>query len=654
MTERLFSTYQIAKLLGTTLGAVAKWMDTGSLNFCRMTDGTARITESALIDFLTEQGIDLGDVLAKAGYTKVSANESTTELLPQTIQPQTPVDPPVETQPETQAEIPEEAPIEAPEETPEDTPEEAPEEAPEETPEETQAEIPEKALEESPEEAPEDIPAEAPEETPEDIPAEEPEETPEEAPEDIPAEEPEETPEETPEDIPAEEPEETPEETPEDIPAEEPEETPVEMPEEEIPAEAPPTVTITREPAPEDLAAAEIAPEDESPDETPPPEPVQAPTPHLEIRPEQACNTLIAHALRNGAQTILITPQREHFLLQQRVNGVLQEIRNFEPHLTDTRKRQAVDALFKRAIPDVALAALTVPCNAEFSLNIEDQDLTLQLSAIPTVHGPRLVIHVPSPPAGLDLLGLEPDAHARLEDLLNADGLIVVASKRRTGRDLTLQSLLTATGASQTSTIAIGRHPAADIDNVSQVQVDPNAGLTYSNATSAIEHQDADTILLTELRDPATAMNAFDAAHDGALVIAGTNATSAGQAICELLKMGVEPWPLGGTLKAVVEQASVPVLCEHCKRPAADWPYEPAGCDRCDQTGWAGSTVLTGLVFNDGQLPDLIRTAAPCRQIDQTIAQTAPGSLAGAAKLAVAQGVTTPAQAARILRSNSL
>jgi len=459
MTERLFSTYQIAKLLGTTLGSVAQWMEKGTLSFCRMPDGAARITESDLIKFLTEQGIDLGEVLAKAGYTKVAAIGSTSDLLPQAVSVG-----PAGALAEATTSITPPAPID-------------------------------------------DGPSRTDDQPP----------------------------------------------------------------------------------------ALEIAPADQSPGETSAAQLIEAARPDL--RAEQICDAILADAARSGAQAICLTPHRDHLVLQLRIGGVLRDKLNFDRHLPDGLRRQIITCLLNRAKPDMAPESLTVPLNAEFTRTIDARNFRLRLSALPTVHGPRLVIHMPCQAADLDLLALEDTARARLEKLLQADGLILVASKRRTGRDLTLRALLNAADTDRRNTIAIEQNSAPDLDNVVQLQINPAAGLTYAAAMDAMEHQDANVIVLTELRDPATALKAFDAAHDGALVIAGVNANSASAAISELLAMGLEPWPLGGTLKAIVEQSGRP--------------------DR---------TVLSSVIFVEGQLADAIRHAGTAAQCDQAIAQAHPGA----------------------------
>ena len=474
MTERLFSTYQIARLLGATLSSVVQWMDKGALNCCRMPDGSARITESALIEFLTKQGIDLGEVLTKVGYEEVAAVSSVSGLLPQTV--------PVETT---------------------------------------------GALTEA-----------------------------------------------------------TTEVTPPNPIDDEPDRT--------------------DDQPPEQPSAVEITPADESYGETSATQPPEATRPDL--RAGQICDAILSDAARQNAQTIHLTPHRDSLVLQLRTGGVLHDKLNFDRHLPDDLRRQTIACLLNRAAPGIDPAALAVPHSVEFTQTIDGRDLRLRLSALPTAHGLRLVIHMPRQTADLELLALEDAARTRLEKLLQADGLILVAAKRQNGRDMTLRALLNAADTDGRGTIAIERNSGPDLDNVVQLQVNPAAGMTYATAMTAIEHQDADAIVLTELRDPATALKAFDAAHDGALVIAGINTNSASAAITELLAMGIEPWPLGGTLKAIVEQTSV-------RTPG-------------EQSGRSDRTVLSRAIFVERQLASVIRSGGTTEQFDQAIVQSHPAQSA--------------------------
>ena len=377
------------------------------------------------------------------------------------------------------------------------------------------------------------------------------------------------------------------------------------------------------------------------------PEAPQAPpidaAPRGDPRAGQICDAILADAVKQGARAVHLTPQGDGCKLQLRINGSLHDKPHFNDRLPDGLRREIVARFLNLANLDIVPEDLAVPHSVEFVRPIEGAPLTLRLSVLPTVNGPRLVIHMPHRPAAG--LGLENAARTRLEKLLQGDGLIVVASKRRTGRDLTLRALLGTTHTDGCSAIAIERNSQPHLDDVVRIKIDRAAGLTCATAMGAMEYQDADVILLTELRDPGTALAAFDAAHDGALVIAGVNANSALGAIRELLAMGLEPWPLAATLKAIVEQASVRTLREHC------W-QSPGGCGRCGHTGWSGSAVLSGVVFIEGQLVELIRTGAAVKQLELAIVQESSTSLAHTAQAAVNTGLTTPAEIARILGHN--
>jgi len=498
MTERLFSTYQIAKLLSTTLGAVNRRMSEGSLKFRRMPDGTTRVPESALIDFLTKQGMDLGKVLSKAGYTEASLEKKLSR-----------------SQAEPQGE-------------------------------------------ESPQ-----------------------------APE-----------------------------------PEEPADT-------QPPRRSRPKIRTAR---------TSVRPLIEKSRQAPEPSP----------RAAQICDALFSDARKQGAETIHFTPYRNGLVLQLRIGGVLRNKPNFSRGLSDSLRGEVVTHLLGLADPSIDAETLRVPIYSEFALEIDSKKLAVRLSGVPTAHGIKLVIRMPRPSVDLKTLALDSPARANLEMLLQAGGLIVVASPQKTARDEALAALLTACNTNDASVLTIGPDIETDIYAVSNLRLDPPAGLTYAAAAGAIADQDADIIVLTELRDPTTAWGAFDAAHDGALVIAGTTAASAREAISEIRAMGLESWPLSRTLKAVVERVPLPVLCEHCRVQTGESSFEAPGCEQCEQTGSSSMQVLTGIVFVDGELADLIRSDAPYEQIAETIQETCPDSLASVARQAAADGLIDEAGAAEL------
>src|SRR5207248_4318826 len=145
-----------------------------------------------------------------------------------------------------------------------------------------------------------------------------------------------------------------------------------------------------------------------------------------------------------------------------------------------------------------------------------------------------------------------------------------------------------------------------EIHGVNQSQVKPSIGLTFSNALRAFVRQDPDVIMVGEVRDAETANIAIHAALTGHLVLTTLHTETAAAAVPRLLDLGVESFLLKSTLRAVIAQRLVRVLCDRCKKPkrltdadhAADPRYaaigllagelihEPVGCESCDRTGY--------------------------------------------------------------------
>ena len=163
-----------------------------------------------------------------------------------------------------------------------------------------------------------------------------------------------------------------------------------------------------------------------------------------------------------------------------------------------------------------------------------------------------------------------------------------------------------------------------EIRGVNQSQVKPEIGLTFAAALRAFVRQDPDVIMVGEIRDAETAHIAIHAALTGHLVLTTLHTETAAAAVPRLLDLGVEAFLLQSTLRAVIAQRLVRVLCERCKTKrqlteavlaadarysmlrfhAGDWIHEPRGCERCSGTGYRGRTG----VFEILETADDIRT----------------------------------------------
>jgi general secretion pathway protein E len=174
-----------------------------------------------------------------------------------------------------------------------------------------------------------------------------------------------------------------------------------------------------------------------------------------------------------------------------------------------------------------------------------------------------------------------------------------------------------------------------EIRGVNQSQVKPSIGLTFASALRAFVRQDPDVIMVGEIRDPETAHIAIHAALTGHLVLTTLHTETAAAAVPRLLDLDAESFLLQSSLRAIIAQRLVRILCERCKAQrrltaadvAADPRYrllglkagesvgEPRGCDHCGGTGYRGRTGIFEVLEATEEVRDLIAARTPAAHI---------------------------------------
>jgi type IV pilus assembly protein PilB len=158
---------------------------------------------------------------------------------------------------------------------------------------------------------------------------------------------------------------------------------------------------------------------------------------------------------------------------------------------------------------------------------------------------------------------------------------------------------------------------------VSQVQVNPKAGLNFANALRSILRSDPDVILVGEIRDRETAVIAIEAALTGHLVLSSLHTNDAAGTPMRLVEMGVEPFLVGSALDCVLAQRLTRQLCENCQEDYSptvedleligfteeDEPpngkprfRKAVGCQACSRTGFRGRIALQELLLVDEEI----------------------------------------------------
>lgn len=374
-------------------------------------------------------------------------------------------------------------------------------------------------------------------------------------------------------------------------------------------------------------------------------------------------NGVIADAVRSGVSDIHFEPYDSGLVIRMRIDGVLAE---------RLRLPVAVAPLVVSRIKVMSrldIAERRLPQDGRIGLSIAGRLLDVRVSTLPGRSGERVVLRILDKEAA----GIAPEAlgmPARIENafhhaLTEPNGVILVTGPTGSGKTTTLYAALRLLNDGSRNILTVEDPVEYAIDGVGQTQVNPKVGLDFAAGLRAILRQDPDVVMVGEIRDRETADIATQASLTGHLVLSTVHTNDAVGAITRLRDMKIEPFLIASTLRVVIAQRLVRRLCPMCS--IADLPApgvriglklkkdeqvrSPGGCDACGQSGYRGRIGLFELI----RIDDRIRAVINDNGDEDAIARLAFADgdrLAKAARRLVRDGVTSPEEALRILRSD--
>jgi len=335
----------------------------------------------------------------------------------------------------------------------------------------------------------------------------------------------------------------------------------------------------------------------------------------------RAVNDLLEKAVELRATDIHVEPFRSGVVLRMRIDGLLQVV----PTPADVLPQALISRI--KILAGLNIAERRLPQDGAAHLRVARSDIDIRVATMPTRYGESAVIRLLPKDRGIleiPKLGLSSPDQQTLRRLLELPhGIIVVTGPTGSGKTTTLATMLTALNDKTRKILTIEDPIEYEIRGINQSQVKPEIGLTFAAALRAFVRQDPDVIMVGEVRDPETANIAIHAALTGHLVLTTLHTETAATAVPRLLDLGVENFLMQSTLRAVIAQRLVRVLCDRCKieqklsaaslaadpRYAmlrlreGDSVYVPGGCERCNGTGYRGRTG----VFEILEITDAVR-----------------------------------------------
>jgi type IV pilus assembly protein PilB len=262
--------------------------------------------------------------------------------------------------------------------------------------------------------------------------------------------------------------------------------------------------------------------------------------------------TVLIFALKSGASDIHFEPMEDKTRVRYRIDGLLQE-----KLVLPKSVHEAVISRVK-ILSNLKIDEKRQPQDGRFTFRMGEQEVDLRVSTLPTVHGEKVVMRllkksekVPT----LTDLGMRGDALQRVQEAIQIPhGIILVTGPTGSGKTTTLYSILDKINMPEVNIITLEDPVEYQIEGVNQVQVNPQAGLTFASGLRSFLRQDPNIIMVGEIRDEETANLAIQASLTGHLVFSTIHTNSAAGALPRLLDMNVEPFLLASSLTLAMGQ----------------------------------------------------------------------------------------------------
>lgn len=282
----------------------------------------------------------------------------------------------------------------------------------------------------------------------------------------------------------------------------------------------------------------------------------------------QIVSAILEQSIRLRASDVHIEPQIGDTRVRYRVDGILQERLSLPRRL-----HEAVISRIK-ILSDMKIDEKRIPQDGRFNFKMGESEVDLRVSTLPTVHGEKIVMRLLRKSGGVPTmqeLGLRGLALKTLEDtILRPHGIILVTGPTGSGKTTSLYAVLTKLNNAKVNIMTLEDPVEYELSGVNQVQINPQAGLTFATGLRSFLRQDPNIILVGEIRDGETAELAVQAALTGHLVFSTLHTNNAAGAIPRLLDLGAEPFLVASALNAVVGQRIARKVCPTCKEE-----YEP-------------------------------------------------------------------------------
>ena len=376
----------------------------------------------------------------------------------------------------------------------------------------------------------------------------------------------------------------------------------------------------------------------------------------------QSLNLIIDEAVKARASDIHIEPEEDRLRIRYRIDGTLQDTMSLPINI----HRALISRV--KILSQLNIADHFRPQDGQFSTESKGRQIDVRVATAPTVVGERATLRLLDKSLailGLSELGMLPDTLAKFEGMLKVPyGMILISGPTGAGKTTTLYASINSLDTHGRNIITIEDPAEYRFKDINQIQVNPQAGITFASGLRSILRHDPDIILVGEIRDAETANIAVQAALTGHLMLSSIHANDTPSVLPRLVDLKVEPFLVASAVIGIVAQRMVRRICPDCghltEAPLVEqMAYEKeigereteflygTGCKSCTYTGYLGRTGIFEILTMSETIGGMVCNQASSGAIRIQALKEGMTSIMNDGMRKVKEGITTPAEVLR-------
>ncbi len=395
-------------------------------------------------------------------------------------------------------------------------------------------------------------------------------------------------------------------------------------------------------------------------------------------------DTLIKHAILEGASDIHIEPQEKSVVVRYRIDGILRQA------MTLPKTAAAGIVARIKVLSNLKLDEHRLPQDGRFKMESDEYKISFRVSILPVFDGEKIVMRLldeSSSGLTLEKMGMHGEALEAIQrEIRKPNGMVLVTGPTGSGKTTTLYTVVDILNSPEVNISTIEDPVEYRMDSINQTQVQAKIGMTFAAGLRSLLRQDPDIIMVGEIRDKETLEIAIHAAMTGHLVLSTLHTNSAAGAIPRMVDMGVEPFLIASTTNIVIAQRLVRKLCVECREvyhldekevktlglsydldaitqtlykiggmpKGQSWTdielYKPKGCSKCNSTGYKGRNGIYEVFEITEGIEKLITQNATSEEMENKAREEGMVTMVEDGFFKIIQGLTSIEEVMRVTK----